>query len=352
MYLATLFDLDSRVRQQHDSIPSDFGDGTSIQMLVGEGLCRSAFHIHSIYYVCMIFLHASVVPVLSGSAANKGLSPLVTKLSATTALSNAFAFAKMAKEYLRTQPDFTKLPPFVGYCAFVAGSVLNAAGVHLAPKAANQNHEGSLVCAAVLQELSVYWPVFHSFVCPILLRWAQETRPPTPGQYFYNQFINSFTNSILKKQWKDLDRNQQRSRTSTSFLSEANLRNFLDSLAGSDDNIGNPDPAVSIIEALDLQSTAEMEFIRRPYVGEKHLSDSDADALAKTDPATIIQEMNIPSSDNPDTRCSPDEGGSSHLNADATASDFMAGFGSSAPDFDQYHSTWLGQIYGLSMLDP
>lgn len=199
MYLATLFDLDSRVRQQHDSIPSHFGDGTSIQTLVGEGLCRSAFHIHSIYYVCMIFLHASVVPVLSGSATNKGLSPLVTKLSATTALSNAFAFAKMAKEYLRMQPDFTKLPPFVGYCAFVAGSVLNAAGVHLAPKAANQNHEGSLVCAAVLQELSVYWPVFHSFVRPIFLCWPREARPPPLGQYCHNQLISSFTNSLLSK---------------------------------------------------------------------------------------------------------------------------------------------------------
>ena len=181
MYLATLFDLDTRVRQQHDAVPSDFGDGTSIQMLVGEGLRRSAFHLHSIYYVCMIFLHASVVPVLSGSAASKGLSPLVTKLSATTALSNAFAFAKMAKEYLRTTPDFTKLPPFVGYCAFVAGSVLNAAGVHLGSKSANQNHEGSLVCATVIQELSTYWPVFNSFVRSDFPRGNGVNCPPTLG---------------------------------------------------------------------------------------------------------------------------------------------------------------------------
>lgn len=115
--------------------------------------------------------------------------------------------------------------------------------------------------------------------------------------------------------------------------------------------MGNPDPAVSIIEALDLQSTAEMEFIRRPYVGEKDLSDSDADTLAKTDPATIGQEMNIPRSENLDSRFSPDEGRLSHLNADATTSDFMTGFASNSPDFDQYHNTWLGQIYGLNMLE-
>ena len=109
-------------------------------------------------------LHSSAVPALSFTKTGLLISPEIVKLSARTVFSAARLFVEMSREYLATSPDFTKVPSFVGYCAFVAGSIQK---VVMDFQVAGEGYDISgdvEICMVVLTELMAYWPVLKCFV--------------------------------------------------------------------------------------------------------------------------------------------------------------------------------------------
>ena len=132
-----------------------------------EKLLRNAYFVRSIYYLCVMYLHASAVPALACTRTGLLLPAEMVKLSARTVFSTARLFVEMSREYLATTPDFTKVPSFVGFCAFVAGSVQEI--VMDFPNAGECcDFSGDVeICLIVLKELMNYWPVLKCFVGPL-----------------------------------------------------------------------------------------------------------------------------------------------------------------------------------------
>lgn len=157
--------MDAKLQQFYESLPSQFNNTESLSS-DSEKLQRNVFFLRSIYYLCVMCLHSSAVPALSCSEMDFIIPQEIAKLSAKRVHSTARHFVEMSRNYLATTPDFTKVPSFVGYCAFVAGSVQECV---LELQGLGQVYdlpEDVEICMIILKELTVYWPVLSCFVCP------------------------------------------------------------------------------------------------------------------------------------------------------------------------------------------
>ncbi|KEF53145.1 uncharacterized protein A1O9_11054 [Exophiala aquamarina CBS 119918] len=162
-YMTTLFEHDRRLEDFYSSVPTELKARNSVISCQPERLRRNMFFVNSIYHLCMIFLHSSAVPGLSGKGAKIQMSSTLSQTCARTALLNANLFAKMAREFLCTAPDFSKVPTFIGYCAFIAGSV-HAFMLSADPRPSSNPHWArSLVSLHLLQGLGHYFPVILVF---------------------------------------------------------------------------------------------------------------------------------------------------------------------------------------------
>lgn len=164
-FLAAFYDMDSKLQQFYETLPRRVREKSAVRDSNQERLQRIVYFIHSIYYLCVMRLHSSAVPALSRTKAGLLISPNVVRLSARTVFSTARLFVEMSREYLATVPDFTKVPSFVGYCAFVAGSVQE---VVMDFQVAGDDYDFSRdveICILVLRELMAYWPILKCFVC-------------------------------------------------------------------------------------------------------------------------------------------------------------------------------------------
>ena len=129
-----------------------------------EPLQRNAYFIRCIYYLCVMCLQSSAVPALSCTKTGFLISPEIVKLSARTVFHTARSFVEMSREYLATRPDFTKVPSFVGYCAFVAGSVLKVV-MDFQVAVESYDFSGDIqLCLILLKELTAYYRVLRPFV--------------------------------------------------------------------------------------------------------------------------------------------------------------------------------------------
>lgn len=172
-YVAAIFELDLRLQQIYAMLPPELQVENALKRGASEDLQRNSFYLNSIYYLCNIFLHASAVPGLSGSSGASDIPHNFMEFCATIALTNANNFSKMAKTYLERSPDLAKIPPFVGYCAFISGSV-HAVMARLSRESSifTPSRAQSIVCLLVLQELKAYYPILGLLVsstlyCPI-----------------------------------------------------------------------------------------------------------------------------------------------------------------------------------------
>jgi hypothetical protein len=162
--LVTLFELDDKLQRFYRSLPNEYKDRNLMDSCRGEPIQRNSFFIHSVYYVCLTFLHSSVVPALSTATLRQLIPPMVVKMSSKTATSNARLFAKMARAYLATTPDIARVPSFVGYCAFVAGMALSAVLNYVGLEKGQAIRRNCAICTLLVWELKVYWPVLQCFV--------------------------------------------------------------------------------------------------------------------------------------------------------------------------------------------
>ena len=162
-----MFELDGNLQKLYKELPKELTAEGLISPGSSERILRNAFFLRSIYHLCLVYLHASVVPGLSGSKRGLDCSRNLVEYCARTALSNATLFSDMAKDYLGSRPDFSKVPTFVGYCAFIMGSTHAVMLGHSGTTDAFASFSNSVYCLMMLQELKDYWPIMRFLVCSL-----------------------------------------------------------------------------------------------------------------------------------------------------------------------------------------
>ncbi|KAI5868236.1 hypothetical protein GGS23DRAFT_544613 [Durotheca rogersii] len=119
----------------------------------------------SVYYLSRLLMHASMVPMLSGCAEELLDSRESVRGNLDLALQHACRFAALLQQFVAEDLDITRLWPFIGYGAFVAGSVFMVYSNTVQPtQCANPsvqvpgpNSEEMGTIRTILQVLSLYW---------------------------------------------------------------------------------------------------------------------------------------------------------------------------------------------------
>ncbi|OQV08107.1 hypothetical protein CLAIMM_12427 [Cladophialophora immunda] len=166
VFLCSLLAADGKIRQLQERIT------TYTNTMVEEtnsspdacDLSYCFFYLQAAYYQCLIFLHASLIPIFSGQQQGEenvdAVPPSMLETSIRTVLTAATQFTFMLLDFLATKPDVTRIPPFIGYCTFAAGlvhSTLNSLSPSLPVADAHCQH--MQVALLLLDELIIYWPI-------------------------------------------------------------------------------------------------------------------------------------------------------------------------------------------------
>jgi hypothetical protein len=152
---ASLFDDASTVRasvRQDDNTPE-------VQILL-------LFH-DAVYHQCQIVLHSMIVPLFSGIPTDPDIDPETQRKAAETVTYHADLFERLLAPYLYDRNDVSRLPPLVGYGAFVVGIVLLSTEISRRnqsmselPENAGKNDHRLVAVEAILRlidTLRVYW---------------------------------------------------------------------------------------------------------------------------------------------------------------------------------------------------
>ncbi|KAI9703034.1 MAG: hypothetical protein M1820_006025 [Bogoriella megaspora] len=87
----------------------------------------------SLHYLSRILTHASMVPILGGRPVHSAALKQSVRENAKMALQQTIELAKQLHQFVKNHLDPTRLWPFTGYAAFVAGSVFMKAAVPAPP---------------------------------------------------------------------------------------------------------------------------------------------------------------------------------------------------------------------------
>ncbi|QIW98290.1 hypothetical protein AMS68_003808 [Peltaster fructicola] len=78
--------------------------------------------LHTMLHHCRLTLHSSLVPRFSGKL-SCNLPAEIIKMSTEASIRSAAGLAEIANDLIAFDCDYAKLPPYVGYCMYVAGSI-------------------------------------------------------------------------------------------------------------------------------------------------------------------------------------------------------------------------------------
>ena len=162
----SVFELEAKVRKAYAAIPAGLRSDRLISSTLPdvEKTQRDCIYLHAIYHLCLISLHSSLVSVDPEEGDDISASPTLSDSCTRTVARHAASFAELARKYLATVPDFSKVPSFVGYAAFLAGSV-HAIRLELGEDLQNTtSHTHALICGLLLSELKIYYPVLDGMV--------------------------------------------------------------------------------------------------------------------------------------------------------------------------------------------
>lgn len=171
VYLCSVLVADGKIRQLQERIT------TYMNSMVEEtdpspderDLSYRFFYLQAVYYQCLVFLYASLIPDFScqqqGEGSIDAVPPSMLETSIRTVLTAATQFTFMLLDFLATKPDVTRIPPFVGYCTFAAGLVHSTLG-SLSPNrpVSDAHFQHMQVALLLLDELRSYWPILTPLV--------------------------------------------------------------------------------------------------------------------------------------------------------------------------------------------
>lgn len=122
---------------------------------------------HTIYHICQIVLHSTIVPVFSGRPADVSMPRELVQMSAESVIKNATSLGLILHQHLSLHTDPTKISPFVGYAAFVCGSVFviyeHTRHEEMAVPKIDSDETRSL--CQILDTLKLYWYPLRRLVC-------------------------------------------------------------------------------------------------------------------------------------------------------------------------------------------
>lgn len=137
------------------------------------------FH-DTIYHQCQIVLHSLMVPLFCGATSDRGTDcDLQTRMEAAqTVLNHADASDKLLSPFLRGGEDISRLPPLLGYSAFVVGTVFlsvelaqrNQAASELPAATGNRRAGAVESIVRLLDILSGYWTMLKEPVSSLKLQ--------------------------------------------------------------------------------------------------------------------------------------------------------------------------------------
>ncbi|RKK83374.1 hypothetical protein BFJ68_g17262 [Fusarium oxysporum] len=129
---------------------------------------QMVFLLHdAIYHQSQIALNSMVVPLFSGVPTSLGIDPQTQRKSAEAVIRHAELFETLLKPYLYGRSDVSRLPPLVGYGAFVVAIVFLSAEVrwHNQPVSElragagkkNRRLDAAIAILRLLDTLKIYW---------------------------------------------------------------------------------------------------------------------------------------------------------------------------------------------------
>ena len=141
------------------------------------------FLVHdAIYHQSQIVLHSTKVPLFSGMPPGAVSDPYVQKESAETVLKHAELFHSLLDSYICGQYHVSRLPPLVGYGAFIAGVVLLVTEISYRERVVNGSSSemakdnyrliATQSIVRLLDELRVYWAALQHPVSQISLSFS------------------------------------------------------------------------------------------------------------------------------------------------------------------------------------
>ncbi|KAM3505608.1 hypothetical protein MY11210_007896 [Beauveria gryllotalpidicola] len=172
-HLATILFHDAT--STRDSSPQDY------DTIEAQNLCL--FH-DAVYHQCQIALHSLIVPLFSGIPADRNIDNHRQEQirAAETVMSHADLFAQLLAPYLQGEEDVSRLPPLVGYGAFVVGIVFlsteaarrNQVTTEV-PVDTDKNGDRLLVVRDIVRVLD--WEVLSSALQPYISKLPERTGP-------------------------------------------------------------------------------------------------------------------------------------------------------------------------------
>lgn len=103
-----------------------YSQANIFQQIVSNQLAPFA-SAHAMYWQARLVLHSSLVPQFNGAALSDAIPAHMVRRSADIALQCARDLAALARDLQTFSCDLGTLAPFVGYCMYVAATVLLAA---------------------------------------------------------------------------------------------------------------------------------------------------------------------------------------------------------------------------------
>ncbi|KAB8227374.1 uncharacterized protein BDW43DRAFT_247250 [Aspergillus alliaceus] len=147
------------------------GDPENSRSVHGVESTPLVLFIKALYHQCQITLHSMVVPLFSGLRCEPTIDSETVKQSAEIVIEQVGMFEALLAPYMYGKGDATLLPPFVGYGAFITGSVSLAIEISCKCKQSQrighgshpESHGLSVVKGTLrlLNTLRVYWRALH-----------------------------------------------------------------------------------------------------------------------------------------------------------------------------------------------
>jgi hypothetical protein len=157
---ARIFELDQRLQDMHDILgPLNVPQSESGSIL--ELSHYQKLLLHAVYHICKIVLHSSVLPIFSNEDEEAATVSSINRTCALEVLSNASIFAELLQAVLDTNPDMTKIYPFVSYAAYTTGSVLKALASVQSGDARLHHAQHFQSCVQIVSGVSKFWPVLR-----------------------------------------------------------------------------------------------------------------------------------------------------------------------------------------------
>ncbi|KAL3440001.1 hypothetical protein BJX65DRAFT_315216 [Aspergillus insuetus] len=163
-YFDTLLDLDAKLRRFYAHIPAELKSTDLFWSQNSDAVQRNGFCLESIYHCSLLRLYGSAIPALSGETKRGHLDvPLgISSYCTKVLLENLNAFGDLLKNYLCTCPDLSKIPSFLGYCAFTAGSTFSQLHAFGTGQRKSTSWAYGMLCLLFLDEIKGYYPVLNS----------------------------------------------------------------------------------------------------------------------------------------------------------------------------------------------